>query len=46
MSTRHGTREEVRYRRRHVGTTDYFTSRYQAAVEPQGMVMVKITPQF
>jgi hypothetical protein len=25
---------------------DYFTSRYQAAVEPQGMVMVKITPQF
>jgi pimeloyl-ACP methyl ester carboxylesterase len=28
MSTRHGPREEVRYRRRHVGSTDYFTSRY------------------
>jgi pimeloyl-ACP methyl ester carboxylesterase len=28
MSARHGPREEVTYRRRHVGTVDYFTSRY------------------
>ena len=28
MSVRHAPREEVRYRRRHVGTVDYFTSRY------------------
>ena len=28
MRSRHVSRDEVTYRRHHVGTVDYFTSRY------------------